>query len=542
MLDIANMENPDQTHPSGSSPPASLLNTYIDLACSQSKTVQRTLGQYGSQSLRTFLEDLSYKTGESYQPREALLEAVRDYVTPLLGEAVADQTVSDLAASPMVMTANHHGVDYFAQSVQGTLIFSLKNRVNGHKAQTVPIFSCGNIPLNNMTYPRGMLVYKVNPAFLDKMPMKVPIFSEKQKRKMVSVVPGMDAPMIQRAHQRIQNLIKKKQIDPGLENTLQAILKLDYNAESTLNLPDYSRQAVVINNRLWKRLFADPASAPDLVYLELEKIIGLVLEQDLSDPTSLAWLVMFTPRIRTHLLKQLDGAKACWDTRMLMDRLAQAGDLPPAAKNTNGCGTCFFWGLDNAGKRIPLYLEETENGAAVLRGIDDKGRPLCLTFHPEKVTEELMAGRLLPSLFTCYLVLALARGITSVGGYYQAEYLPVIQKGVVEALNQDPAWEKCAHTVSKVPTDVYLSGMQTVMTELSSKGLIPAGVAEIINAGGLTEQDLIQIIQLSVYDAHLASLFDTMPDIAPWHMKNAGWKYQLAAECDIELRDKVVVK
>jgi hypothetical protein len=96
--------------------------------------------------------------------------------------------------------------------------------------------------------------------------------------------------------------------------------------------------------------------------------------------------------------------------------------------------------------------------------------------------------------------------------------------------------------VEGVATDTYLSGMQAVMIRIKEDTLIPAGPVEIIAGGGLTDDDIQKIQSLTVRDAHLASLFETIPDVVPWAIKMPDWKKQLAVDCCRILGEKVVIK
>ncbi len=146
----------------------------------------------------------------------------------------------------------------------------------------------------------------------------------------------------------------------------------------------------------------------------------------------------------------------------------------------------------------------------------------------------------MPSLFTSYTT-CLARGITCIGGYYQSEYLPIMQKGMVAALKTKKRHEEAGAFVEKIKTAHYLSGMQTVMTTAGSFGLIPAGPVEIIAAGGMGKKEMNRIEQLSVRDAHLASLFETIPDVVPYNEQPEDWRRDIAAICRKTLTDKILV-
>jgi len=112
----------------------------------------------------------------------------------------------------------------------------------------------------------------------------------------------------------------------------------------------------------------------------------------------------------------------------------------------------------------------------------------------------------------------------------------------VKVLRNTPGFQGAADRVDAVATYTYLSGMQTVMTQIDEGGLIPAGPVEIIAGGGLDEADIEKILQLTVEEAHIASLFETIPDIAPWFAGDSGWKKDLALEIGPQLTHRIVVK
>jgi hypothetical protein len=455
---------------------------------------------------------------------------------------VARKASQDLTVSPVVLTANHHGVDYFAQSVQGSLFFYLHKRDGNASRTTIPIFSCGNVPLDNLTYPLGLLIYHVDADELGSIPKKMPVFSNRFRRTVVSVSVPIEKTMVKRVETRVDQMVQEKKISPELKAHLHRIFQEDYISPAVMKLSSYSLQSVVLNNRIWKRLFAEPNAAPEMVYLELEKIVHMLLESDLLNPESLAWCVMFDPELREAVIRELDSTKLCWSLEMLTQRL-HIDRLDSSKKRAlNNCGTHFFWGINPSGRRIPLYLDTHGKNEEMLRGIDDRGNLWELPYTTQSILNALNQNHLLPSLFSCFLVLSFARGITCVGGYFQCEYLPMMQKGLVKALQKTPGYHDVADLVEGVTTDAYLSGMQAVMARINQDTLVPAGPIEIIAGGGLTDDDIQQILSLTVRDAHLASLFETIPDIIPWAIKMPDWKKQLAIDCCRILRGRVVVK
>ena len=97
----------------------------LSQVCARSPVIKRTIDQYGQVSLDDYLRETQLICDSPLQPRNDLLEAVHRYVAPLLGEVIAEKAVQELQTLPAVVTAHHHGVDFQAQSVQTSLIFSL---------------------------------------------------------------------------------------------------------------------------------------------------------------------------------------------------------------------------------------------------------------------------------------------------------------------------------------------------------------------------------------------------------------------------------
>ncbi len=483
--------------------------------------IDNTLENDGSMPVCRYVQKIIKCSGQSFQPRDDLGEVVRRYLEPLLGQSIAEAARDNLLRKPAALTANHHGVDYFAQSVQGTLLFSL-----AADTSTIPVFACGNIPLNNLTYPRGMLLYpysRFQPGTSSPstqahtqsgFPVKVPLFPDRLKHTLVACAPPLDLACIQRAQQKVQALCADKQMATVADVALE-LLNEDYGCEEVLSQTTHSDQAVIINQRLWHRLFADQGTAPTLVYLEMEKITTMLLEYDFLDPDSLVSILFMNPLLR-H-------------------------DLSEGLKDINGSGTFLFWGIDAAGRRISLSLASDNGGAGILRNGNGQNSNFEIPFEPLALLLALRAGRILPSLFTNFLVIALARGVNCLGGYYQAAYLPQMQRCILSVLQKHFGTDSAFAKIANVPTSSYLSGMQAVVTEKDSCQ-IPAGPVEIAAAGGLTGTDLAQICTLTVAEAHIASLLETTNDVMAGSLNTLPehWQHQLARECQDRLRGAVV--
>ncbi len=498
--------------------PPGALERYLDLVSAAAPPLAATLAAHGTAAVRDYLRVAFPVSARPLQPRDDLCEALYAEVEPLLGATVAGQARAALQTRPVALTANHHGVDFFAQSLQGTLLFALGEAGPG---LAPPVFACAAVPLDNITYPMGMLLYGAPGVDLDALPVKLPLYSNRYRREMVGSVVGIDAGMRQRAAARCAAL-------PGLESalarTVATLLAEDYGAAQVTALEDYSRQSVALNQRLWQRLFRDPRAAPGSVTVELETLAAAMLKRDLADATSLAASVHFDAPLRSAVFEALDGAPACWQAERLAARLS-------------GAGTFLYWGINERGRRVPLYPDGAGR-EPVLRGRDDKGVEHEYALTPAAILAALDDRRLVPALFACFLVLALARGVTCVGAYFQARYLPAMKAGLGAALRRSGD-EAAAAAVEAVPANAYLAGMQALMWR-HPQGLVPAGPAEIVAAGGLHAGALEAMLDLPVRTAHAAGLLESVPDLLAGEQCEPGWRAAVAGELQA-LRGLVVL-
>lgn len=521
--------------------PETLSDLFMQQLRAHLPTVAQALSEYGDKTVAEYLQWVCSYSPDTVQPVDDLAVVITDYATPLLGPVLARQAAADIVNCPVALTTNHHGVDYFAQSVQGTLLFSLR-RPQGQLLKTVPVFACGNIPLDNITFPRGALLYGA-PHGEESSPLtRVPLFSNKVRRQPVARVKGIDQAMLQQAFKKLTKQQQNSEVYAASADTLKELLLQEYAAVDVLQLDNYSDQSVLLNNRIWQRLFTDDVEAPQLIYLELEKIAERLLSIDLNNPQSLVSMLLFNDSMRDSLIARLDTVSGCWNSSELQQRWDSRNN--PDRGAATGCGTFMFWGVDDKARRIPLAVVAGDDGYW-LKGCDDNGGVREFHLTEQELLRELQAGNVIPSIFTCFLIIALARGVTCAGGYYQAEYLPSMQQGVCEVLASQTGTQTetqaMADLVAEVRTDRYMSGMQAVMSD-SGAGLIPAGPVEIISGGALNSGELQRIASLTLTDAHRASLAETMPDALHELLPQGDWQQVLAAENDQLLNDKVVIR
>lgn len=464
-------------------------------------------------TLRDYVDQLDQRKHSGFQDDQDFISEMAAYTGESLGSELGEAIYEDLQEMPQVLTVNHHGIDTFAQSTQSNLLFSMRRRIDGKFAKTIPVLACGSVPLNNLTYPRGLLIYASNATDGKSQVCKLPLFPDSYKRKLVSVAGPLTGEMIARARARAKKLVDRGELGYPLESALNSVF--DDFAQIGQEFSGYSKQATVVNHRFWKRLFKGRIHRPELVYIELEKIVCRLLEKDLFDSSTICHQLMFDPDMRRQLIDKLDGQQGCWQYSKLLRGISSSTNTDGPSRTDSAKGTIFFWGVDAKGRKIPLCILEKDNGTGIeLRGLDDSDQLWTTPFTPADIVRGLQDGRLLPSIFTSYLLVSIARGVSCIGGYYQADYLPIMQNAVIEILSSHSAGMVDPINAEIPESDLYLSGMQAVGLKKDGH-LLPVGPLEIIASGGLDAEQYEQIGEMTVLDSHIASLHDTITDVAP---------------------------
>lgn len=467
------------------------------------------------------------------QSRDDFLDAAGAEAGRLLGPDAAAALVRGLDARPAALTANHHGADFQAQSVQGTLLVALPALLGASPDPVVPVLACGVVPLASFAFARGIVLSRRAPREEDADPraappgLRVPVFPWKFRSALACAAPPFTRDMVARALAAARGLEHSGAVTRAEARALEQILAEDFGDPAVLALPGYADQAVVLNARLWGRLFADPEARANtqLAYLELERIAAALLARDVADPGSLLAGVFFDPGLRGAVLAALDRGAGCWDLGLLSG-LAAGGRAPEGNDSLRGCGTVFFWGLDPKARRVPLGLA-AEGGRAWLRGRGLSGDAVEVELAPRPIVAALAARRIAPGLFASYACLALARGVRCLGGVYQADYLPAMRAGLAAGLAACGDRERAA-AVAAAPAGDLAAGPEFVFARYPGGELAPAGPVELAAAGGLTRADLARAGALTLAGALRAGLGELYAEFTPLAEREPGWRQAAA--------------
>jgi hypothetical protein len=506
--------------------------------------IAKIVRDYGRLPLEEYAGSFFRYDSESIQTREDFIEVVSVYARRLLGSRTADLLERHFTDTPVALTANHHGVDYKSLTVQGTIIFSLPKIYHScnNAVPIIPVLACGIVPLCNYSFPRGIILSRkievpISPTSKATTFLKLPLIPWKYAHSLVSVTGPITGQMVSKAVKYLEKLTLKSELLDSEIKCLSALLS-EYSGDGILSLPDYSDQAVVLSSVVWKKMFSPSLKdkIPDLAYLEIERVVRELLDRDIRDEASLMHNLLFDPELRNGILRYLDGQSACWDLRKLA-RLSECGtENHPDSEDFRGCGTVFFWCVDAQGRRVPLLIRESSSGP-ILTGVV-QGEGISIPMTPGEIRGKLQERKLLPSLFTSFTTLAFSRGINCIGGFFQVDYLPAMQQGIIRVLESRGLldWaQKCA----KVPTTNFVAGMNIAFSLYPDGTTEPAGAVEIISAGGLTQKDLDKIKALTVDEATLSGVMKIRPKSIASEMQNNKLSASLDSKRIQEVENKI---
>jgi len=481
--------------------------------------VSKTIQEREQLSLYEYAEGLFQHSAKSIQPRDDLIEVIGAYSGRLLGRETAALLQRHFEETPVVLTANHHGVSYKTITLHGQIIFALP-RIFDTSAEgipVVPVLACGIVPLNNVTFPRGIALAReievaISPESKIKTFLKMPVIPGKFSQSMVSVAGPITESMVSRALKVAEKLFRQGVILECERNAIVSLLGEEYSRTEVLSQPDYSDQAVILNRSVWRRVFSAAVrkGLPDMAYLEMERVVSALMEKDILNPESLMHNIFFDPVLRTEILGRLDGKRGCWDHQKLVHLSGFNGDHHPGGGAFRGCGTEFFCFVDDRGRRVPGMLSRA-GSSLTLRGIAP-GKDISLPFTPEALCNGLRQRRLIPGLFVSFATLAFARGLKCIGGFMQVEYLPTMQRSLVQAL-ECRGLHDWAQNVAQVPTANFVTGMNVAFSVYPDGDVKPAGAVELIAGGGLTEKDLEKIRAIPVYEANMSGLLESYSEV-----------------------------
>lgn len=399
------------------------------------------------------------------RPLGKLGRAIIDEAQRLLPHRISIENLEkQLINYRLISTADHHGLLNYKLLYNSNILFSRLTSEFNPPFLIVP--SSGNIPLTNISYPRGFYFKNKKFNFFSERKSRGPVFlfdgriAGNEKKGLSSFISNLDSIPLTKDELNF------------LEYLFFHELEIHKISQEVISFQD---QISLLNFKLWKYFFRKDIRSriPDILYLQVNKLIEHVLMDELRDKNSLISSILFNREIRNEYLKRFNGIRGAW------------GD--------EGKGSHFFWGIDENQRFINLVTDANWN---LLKGENFK-----LDLIPEAVMVGLEKKQISPTLFMDFLIIAFLEGYVCLGGSNQLDYLPLMQGAHVSCLN-NLKMTSTAEDFSKRITDglicglipfEYGSGMDLIWEHNSHNGKFNGNLDE-----GLSEEKLKYIDNLKM--------------------------------------------
>ncbi|MDR2442948.1 MAG: hypothetical protein LBE31_05450 [Deltaproteobacteria bacterium] len=487
----------------------------------------------------TFAQISRKLTNPRRQPADTILSAFRR-VSASTGTKpeIIEAAVKSLSNGHPVLSANHHGFETHPEMVQGTMIFGLSSLLKGLEKDglTSPlvVLASSNVPLNNPTAPGGLLIGR---RVAQGRRPQLRLFSRSMDHVLTSRAPVLTKKSITAALERLKNLplwteSEKKMAFDFVENYLLSQYFLDS--------PNFLTQASKLAALVWRDRFDSPsnlmANIPPLIHIDLEALVASSLAFDMFDSLSPIAHVLFNQGIRSEVVKVLADRTGAWSGSLL-------GGINAKGKAEPSKGTVFFWGVDARGCRSPLSLE-TSGNRTFLSAISMK-----FPLEPEPIATALAEGHLIPGLFLDYLTLA-SHGLTTYGGVFMIDYLPLLLLPVAQILEIDlesfvpDLKNQKASDDSSLTSELIFKKEQwpNPLEPLLAAGMLPIGFEEPASPGGFAAAGALELFaskpfsldnlralaQMTVGDSWPFTAGEWYQEEIPPSLREPGWESLLS--------------
>jgi len=482
-------------------PTDKIWNAFIKILREKKPPLAKLLEEIQDMTLEAYAKTYQENRSKNIQPYEDVIEGAFELSNELYGEEIAKKLTKYLHKYRSIITAHHHSPDFLNITIQSSIIASIGIELN----DIIPIFSAGTIPLNNISFPLGIIISNKPGNGLKYTTLNV--FPKKMQRVNVGSTPSFCKAQILNSMIELDKLwTKTTKLNSETKNILHSI----YLNENILSQKSYSDQISILNAQIWAKVIKDKDSVPEISFIEIEKWTIPFVIKDIENKDSLLSTLLFNKSACEIILKNLEGVPCCWSV------LQEKGTF------------CFWYVADD--KTYPLFLESDKL----------KYKDSAFEFKPDTIIELLKSGTIIPSLFTIYTILSFARGFKLVGGMMQIDYMTKIKDAITNALSllDKQEWIQSIETSM---TETYLAGLTISVSDYGNQEIYPSGTIEIIANGGLSQKDLEKIKKITVKEASLLGMPGVLKIITSTEEYNAsGFDQYTVADIYELIADKLV--
>ncbi|GEM_PF-6949512 len=399
------------------------------------------------------------------------------------------RTSLDLLESRVVNTANHLGGICSPQSFQGDILYCKMLERMGLNLGIVPVPATAGIPMCNCTNPRGAVLYSLSDS-----PYCLFFVPNREKNSIVKLTEPM---RLESVISKI-NEFEKIRDDGAFHRKTAEELRRVYCEPSVFTFGSFGEQAGVLQYRVSQRVFQE--KGPKLAYFALEELALPLIFKDIKDKNSILYYVLYDSGVRTAICRK-DSKSGTSFSRLL------------------------FKGIDDR-KRV-FSIDFTEDGK--LTGVSRKNEEISYSSDANTLISMFENNSISPGIGMILIVLFFERGLTWLGGVFQAEYLPEMQRMLSAAFNEAGYYDLERYIMSW-RCDGYISGPIFMLSETKNNLLVNAGPFECI-INGITWDRIQELLSTKIKDAHYMGMFEFYHDLVLSENRIEGWYGKIADYC-----------
>ena len=445
--------------------------------------------------------------GAALQDGEDLIALAESEAARLFCPATGAALRRELENRFLALTANHHGVDFHPEFLQGDFIFALGCR------DAVPLFTCGGVPCDNVSFPRGILLAPRTPDTT--RPFHLPLLSNAGRRAFVSARGPYDPAQIKAA----LAALPRTPLSPAERRMVEGLAARIYLNPLVLKQESFREQMSVANALMWQDLSAPGFRLPPLTCLDFQGLAKDLIVKDLKKTGTLAYDLLLEREFTEAVFHILNDSRACWTVHD--DKLER--------------GSFLFWAIDENRRGVRLTLLPTEHALAAPERPD-----MHFPLTAQTLIAALEEERLLPSLYLSFAVLATARGLSCAGGVSTCASLPRMAEGTAQALRRcgESARADRLAVSSPLCTGALPLRARFSLAHEQENVDCAAGAMEILISGGITDLEWAELAETVFRDAFLCALPYHYEDLIPPNERSAGWMAALTRPAPVLLREE----
>lgn len=313
ITDSTAMQTTDESSCAEEPPPGgtatSLFSELKEAVLRPKPVLREVIEKHGKTSLYEYAKLYKRVNGsEAAQKRQQeFLSTFGAEAERLLGKSVAESAVRQLQKYPSLSTSDHHGPLVHPFFLNSNLLASAPCFEKADPLlQNVIVLACGNVSLNNSSYPRGILFQtEKDGAFVTH---QFSLFPCSMRQSPVFGLRAYTRDDTGRMKKAIMEKSSKGDFSAEIAKSVIDVVEEVFESPEVLRSQTYSDQLTIINAALWKRYFGhDAHDAPNLLYMELESLVSrLLIDHHLGKKTTIDRM-LFDPSYAATMQQHFDG-------------------------------------------------------------------------------------------------------------------------------------------------------------------------------------------------------------------------------------------